>query len=74
MSKRKGPDVTAHGHGTIAILTPTTKNGKVVMQAKLNVEPWQWTGDGLAVDSRMVGDVIQHLRKSGLRVVVAKKR
>ncbi len=61
-------DITIKNEGSVILITPRTPEGREWVDSNLALESWQWLGDGFAVDSRYVEDIIDGMRNDGLDV------
>ncbi len=64
-------DIRVNADGTIVLFTPLTAAGRAWIHHHTHSEPWQWLGDSLAVEHRYAGDLVQGMRKDGLKVSTA---
>lgn len=59
-------DFDLSGHGSIAILTPLTAAAQDWADTNISCEDWQlWGRNGIAVDGRYVGDLIEVILGEG---------
>lgn len=69
MSRRPAkPDVRVENHGSVRILQPLSAAGAAWVKANLAVEPWQTIGGGIAIEPRMVENIIDGMEAAGLKV------
>lgn len=61
-------DVRVENHGSVFTMTPLTDAAKAWFDEHISSEGWQWLGGSLAVDPRLVGNVINGLQGDGLTV------
>jgi hypothetical protein len=62
-------DVEVQINGSVALIVPITSEAKAWIADNLEVEDWQITCGGIAVEPRMVNDIVDAMREHG--VVVA---
>jgi hypothetical protein len=61
-------DAKVENLGSICILQPLSSAGKAWTDENLAVESWQMTGGGIAIEPRMVQDIIDGMEAAGLTV------
>ena len=61
-------DIQIENHGTVALARPLTPAGKQWLHDMTQHEGWQWLGEALAVEPRMVGNLVEGAREDGLEV------
>lgn len=52
-------------HGSVVMFTPLNLDAHTFAQNELEIEGWQWTGDGFAVDHRVALGLHELLIDSG---------
>lgn len=50
------------------IITPVTEKAKKWVNKHVNIESWQWLGDGFAVDNRYAQDLLSGMKRSHLKL------
>lgn len=60
-------DFITTDHGTIVTFTPLTDSARDTMD-EMDLEGWQFMGDGFAVDRRVAWNLIESLLDNGLVV------
>ena len=63
-------DIVVENHGTVVMLRGMTHAGGIWLHDNVSSEPWQWMGNALAAEPRMVQDVIDGAEADGLKVAV----
>jgi hypothetical protein len=61
-------DIVVEDHGSVVMLRPMTRAGAVWLHENVSSEPWQWMGNGLAAEPRMVREVLEGAQDAGLMV------
>lgn len=52
--------------GTVILITPLTKKARARIDENVYSEPWQWLGNGLAVDHDLADDLLNGITEAGL--------
>ena len=63
-------DILIESHGSVTLLRALTRTGGLWLHENVSSEPWQWMGNAVAADPRMVQAVIDGAEADGLRVAV----
>lgn len=63
-------DVTVYIEGNLMVFTCLTPAAKDWTRDNVSLEPWQWLGNGYAVDQHYANDLADGMREGGLTVVV----
>jgi len=69
--RRRGkaaPDARVENSGSICILQPLSPAGAAWAKKNLSVEPWQTIGGGIAIEPRMIQDIVDGMEGEGLTV------
>ena len=67
--KKTQPELRFEYSGGIAVIQPLTKAGAKWVKTKLAYDPWQLVGGtGVAVERRMVQELVEHAVEDGLVV------
>jgi hypothetical protein len=62
-------DIRVEDHGTVALLRALSEAGDDFLRNQCSAEPWQWLGGSvLAVEPRLVPDLVGAAREAGLDV------
>jgi hypothetical protein len=61
-------DITVENHGSVVMLRPMTRAGLKWIIENVEADSWQWLGNALACEPRMVQDVIDGAEAAGLKV------
>lgn len=56
------------GMGGVVMIYPQTARGKKWIKENVETEPWQWMGQGLAVEARYAHEIIDSAGQDGLHV------
>lgn len=62
------PDIRVEDHGTVALLRGLSAAGDDFLRNSCASEGWQWFGGALAVEPRLVPDLVLGAREAGLDV------
>lgn len=62
-------EVSQHGTAPV-LLRARTYQARQWINDHCEFEAWQWLGDGLAVEPRMLGPIVDGMRAAGLKVRV----
>jgi hypothetical protein len=62
------PDLQFVSHGSVVLLSTGTDEGAAWVEENVGAESWQWLGDSIACEPRMVGAVIEGALDGGLTV------
>lgn len=65
---KAAPDVRVENLGSVRILQPLSAAGAAWVKANLAVESWQTIGGGIAIEPRMVQNIIDGMEAAGLKV------
>lgn len=63
-------DFKVEDNGTIVLVIPQSDAAKQWVEANVHSEPWQWYGPALAVEPRMVEEIMEGALNDGLSVEV----
>ena len=61
-------DIRVEDHGTVALLRPHREAGDDWIRNHCETEGWQWLGGALAVEPRLVRELVAAAREAGLDV------
>jgi hypothetical protein len=64
----RGPDVRVERQVSVALLVPLTERGRTWVEENADAPSWAWIGGALAVEPRMVGDLVEGMTAAGLEV------
>jgi len=60
------PDVSVLNDGSVVLFTPNTDAARDWVRDNVQLEDWQWLGNGFAVDHRYAGDLAEGMVADGL--------
>ena len=63
-------DIVVENHGSVVMLRAMTRTAALWLQDNVVSEPWQWMGNAVAAEPRMVQAVIDGAEAEGLKVAV----
>jgi hypothetical protein len=63
-------DVTVKDEGTVVLFTPVSDDARAWFTENVVSEPWQWRGPSLATEHRPACDLLDGIRRRGLRIQV----
>lgn len=61
-------DLMVSNHGTVVMLHAMSRDGAAWLHENVSSEPWQWVGNAIACEPRMVQDVLDGAMDDGLKV------
>jgi hypothetical protein len=74
MRKYRPLDFLLHEHGTITLLEPLTERAHDWTKANMQVEDWQRYVDSIAIEPRLVKDIVEGAQAAGLTVETSLSR
>jgi hypothetical protein len=64
------PDVKMKDEGSVVLFTPVSNDTRAWFKQNVVSEPGQWLGSSLAADPRPACDLLDGIRRRGLRIQV----
>jgi hypothetical protein len=61
-------DVRVENHGTVLMFRVLTDAAEEWVDDHLDLEPWQWLGNGFAVNHHYASDIITGMSRAGLTI------
>ena len=61
-------DLHVENHGSIVLLFADSEEGRAWLDENVYAERWQWVGDGIACEPRMVEAVLVGAAADGLEI------
>jgi hypothetical protein len=65
---KRAIDVRIENHGSVLLFTPCTPPAQEWVNENVQLEGWQWLGNGFAVDPRYADQLIAGMEEAGLVV------
>jgi virulence-associated protein VagC len=62
MTMSEKVNIEVRDEGTVVLITPVSKQAKKWIDENVQVESWQWLGQGFAVDHRCAEDLLEGMQ------------